>query len=147
MTSHGFSRRRRSGGATVELIVIFPIMLLLIIGLVDYGRVFYTWVTVSNAARAGAEYGQQRFDTQGDTINQKVAAQTDGNDAGTLTLTPTMICECAQAASSCGSFCPGGAAPEVYIRITASKAVNMYFNYPGLPSSVTISRSAIFRSQ
>jgi Flp pilus assembly protein TadG len=150
MSSTRFVRRRRTGGAAVELIVIFPVMLLLIIGIVDYGRVFYTWVTVSNAARAGAEFGQQRPDTRTNTDSMAAISKTDGTDAGTLTFTggtPTWFCECAGVADAGCAVCAGGAAPEVYVKVTVSKTVNMFLAYPGLPSSVTISRTAIMRAQ
>ncbi len=147
MSSAGYFRKARKGGAAVELAILFPVILLLLIGIVDYGRVFYTWVTVSNAARAGAEYGGQNQGYQQDTANMRLVAQADGNEAGTLTLTPTWFCECAGAGAGCGGFCPGGAAPEVYVKVIASKSVNMFFAFPGLPSTVTISRTAIFRSQ
>jgi Flp pilus assembly protein TadG len=145
-----YFRRTRTGGAAIELAILFPILLLLLIGIVDYGRVFYTWVTVSNAARAGAEFGQQRPDTQTNTDSMRAIAQADGNEAGTLSFTnstPTFFCECAGVANANCTVCPGGAAPEVYVKVTASKTVTMLLPYPGLPSSVTISRTAIMRSQ
>ena len=145
--------RTRSGGAAVELAVVFPVLLLLIIGVVDYGRVFYTSVAVSNAARAGAEWGAQSSTTSGgptnvtDTAGMKAFAQADGNEAGTLTVTPLVYCECGGAAHSCTNACGGGAAPDVFVKITASKSVSMFLPYPGLPSSILVSRTAIFRSQ
>ena len=139
--------RSRSGGAAVELAVVFPILLLLIIGVVDYGRAFYTSVTVSNAARAGAEYGAQSSGALVDTITMKSFAQGDGQDAGTLTLTPVRYCECGGVAHSCNSACAGGEAPDVFFELTASKSVTMLLPYPGLPSTISISRKATFRSQ
>jgi Flp pilus assembly protein TadG len=137
MRSLKFLGKARRGGAAVELAVVFPVLLLLLIGVVDYGRVFYTSVTVSNAARAGAEWGQQDFATQIDT---------DGTDAGSIQLNATWYCECAGVAHGC-TACAGGSAPEVYVEVTATKVVNMLLKYPGLPGSITIVRKATFRSQ
>ena len=52
------SRRLRgnSGQALVEFVLILPIVLLLIVNLVNFGGFFYSWITVANAARAGADY-------------------------------------------------------------------------------------------
>ncbi len=147
MARRSFFKSRR-GGAAVELAVLFPVILLMLIGIVDYGRILYTWVTVSNAARAGAEYGQQRVDMWPDSASQNAAAQVDGNQAGTLTLDSRMVCECAGAPQACtAGSCLGGAAPEVYIRTSATKTVNMFLSYPGLPSTVTISKVAYMRAQ
>jgi Flp pilus assembly protein TadG len=51
-----FARRsdRDSGAAAVELAIILPILLLIIAGIVDFGRAYFTQVTLTNAAREGA---------------------------------------------------------------------------------------------
>jgi Flp pilus assembly protein TadG len=139
--------KARKGGAAVELAVVFPVLLLLLIGVVDYGRVFYTSVTVSNAARAGAEWGQQSPATETDTVSMKAFAQLDGNDAGSITLSARWFCECAGTANVACNACSGGVAPEVYVEVTATKVVTMLLKYPGLPGSITIVRKATFRSQ
>ena len=60
-------RRSESGGAAVELAVVLPFLLLIVAGVVDYGRAYYTATTVANAARAGAEYGARDPAFTGDT--------------------------------------------------------------------------------
>ncbi|MGE3075445.1 MAG: TadE/TadG family type IV pilus assembly protein [Dehalococcoidia bacterium] len=47
-------RRTEAGQALVEFTMILPIFLLLLFALVDFGRGFYTWLLVTNAAREGA---------------------------------------------------------------------------------------------
>ena len=143
----GGFRRSHSGSAALELAVITPFLVLLLIGVVDYGRVFYTSVTVSNAARSGAEYGAQSPITSGDTIGMKNFAQGDGQEAGTLGLTARRYCECGGAAHSCDAVCTSGAAPDVFVEVKATKKVGMLFRYPGLLDTVTVSRMATFRSQ
>lgn len=135
------------GGAMVELAVIFPILLLIIIGVVDYGRVFFTAVTVANAARAGAEYGAHDPAFQTDFVGMKDYAQQDGQEAGPLVLSAQRYCECAGVSwPSCGA-CSGGAAPDVFVEVTASKNLTLLLNYPGLPAAVSIVRKATFRVQ
>jgi Flp pilus assembly protein TadG len=53
---HGEGKSRRAVAA-VELVCILPVLLLLALGATDFGRVIYTYLVVSNAARCGAEYG------------------------------------------------------------------------------------------
>jgi len=50
----GRLRRTETGQALVEFTMILPIFLMLFFGLVDFGRAFYTWLIVTNAAREGA---------------------------------------------------------------------------------------------
>ena len=45
------------GQALIEYILILPIVFLLIVNTVNFGGFFYAWITVTNAARAGADYG------------------------------------------------------------------------------------------
>jgi Flp pilus assembly protein TadG len=47
---------RRRGAAAVEFAIILPLLILLVLGCVDFGRFAYTFIAVTNAARAGAEY-------------------------------------------------------------------------------------------
>jgi Flp pilus assembly protein TadG len=51
------ARVARRGAAAVELAIIMPLFLLLILGCIDFGRFAYTFISVTNAARAGAGAG------------------------------------------------------------------------------------------
>jgi Flp pilus assembly protein TadG len=44
------------GQALIEFILVLPMIFLLIVNLVNFGAFFYAWITVANAARAGANY-------------------------------------------------------------------------------------------
>ena len=45
-----------SGAAAVEFALILPLLLILIIGLIDFGRMGFTQVSVTSASREGARY-------------------------------------------------------------------------------------------
>src|SRR5437870_10570670 len=47
------------GSAIVELTLLVPLFLLMLLGTADFARVFYTALSVSQAARAGVQYGAQ----------------------------------------------------------------------------------------
>lgn len=53
-----FPRRLQatSGQALIEFVLVLPLIFLLILNLVNFGGFFYAWITVANAARAGADY-------------------------------------------------------------------------------------------
>ena len=56
MVTRSRKRRRRlgnSGQALVEFAMVAPILLLLIMGIVDFGRAFYTYYVLVDAAREG----------------------------------------------------------------------------------------------
>lgn len=45
---------RERGAAAVELAIVFPLLLLIIAGIVDFGRFFLTEIQLTNAVREGA---------------------------------------------------------------------------------------------
>ncbi len=49
--------RNEKGQAMVELALVLPLLLILIFGIVEFGRVFNAYLIVNNAAREGARVG------------------------------------------------------------------------------------------
>jgi hypothetical protein len=49
-------RSRSRGQSLVEFAISFPVVMLMILFGVDFGRVFFGWLTLSNAVREGANY-------------------------------------------------------------------------------------------
>lgn len=45
------------GQSMIEFALILPVMVLIIAGIFDLGRAFYSFITITNAAREGARYG------------------------------------------------------------------------------------------
>ena len=54
LTTRSRGRRSRRGQAIAELAIIAPILLILLAAAVDLGRLFYSQITMANAAREGA---------------------------------------------------------------------------------------------
>ena len=92
-------RRRRPGQSGVELIefaLVFPLLLLVVLGIVDYGLMFQRFEALTNAAREGARVGALPGYAQVD-IEDRVASYlaagavptTAGNPS--ITVTPTTI--------------------------------------------------------
>lgn len=48
------STRSQVGAAAVEFAILLPVMMLVIGGIVDFGRAFFTQIELTNAAREGA---------------------------------------------------------------------------------------------
>lgn len=51
------ARNRKRGQSMVEFALAFPIFLLIVIGIMEFGRLFITYTSVYAAAREGARYG------------------------------------------------------------------------------------------
>jgi len=59
-SSHALHPLRRQGFRAqdlVEFALIFPVLMLFVFGIIDFGRVFHVLIVISNAAREGARYG------------------------------------------------------------------------------------------
>jgi hypothetical protein len=82
------SSSRSSGQALVEFAFVLPVLLLLMVAIVDFGIIFYTQMTVTNAAWEGARAGATIVDpTQGDQeITGAVQAAAYGLDTSRLTV-------------------------------------------------------------
>lgn len=82
-------RKTEAGQALVEFTLILPIFLLLLFAIVDFGRGFYTWVLVTNAAREGARVGAVQSDSA--TINTRIYDSFCDNYPSSCGLDPTKL--------------------------------------------------------
>jgi Flp pilus assembly protein TadG len=130
----------------IELALALPILLLITVGIIEFGRVAYYSIEVSEAARAGAQYGAQSLAdatvlTNAGNIAQ--AAQNSAPDLGaaiTLTPGPSESCACPGSASVVGGACPaaGCSYPIVYLTVNTQYTLHTLFSYPGIPASFTL---------
>jgi hypothetical protein len=56
-----FRQSSRRGQTLVEFAIILPLLLLIIFGVIDLGRAFYTSVVLSNVAREGARFAALNY--------------------------------------------------------------------------------------
>jgi Flp pilus assembly pilin Flp len=140
--------RSNRGAAAIELAVVLPLLALLAIGVAEFGRLYFTAITVANAARAGAQYGAQSAITSSDFNGMDQAARNDAADLGIITPSSSRFCLCPDGSvPACTGTCAGYGVPEVFVQTSASKMVTFLMRYPGLPSTITVSRTATFRVQ
>lgn len=70
---HLSSNRRSRGQSVVEFVIILPLLLLMVLIALDFGRVFLGWVVLNNAARVGANYASlhpEAWGTPGDATRR-----------------------------------------------------------------------------
>ena len=141
--------RLDGGGAMIEFAVIAPVLVLLAIGVADFGRAFYTGIVIASAVRASAQYGAQDVLTATDNAGMIQVARDDAGDP-TLNVTPTNYCRCPDGTDPGGcsapATCPGYGDPRVFVKVKAVKGVGFIFRYPGIPDSVYFRDSATFRA-
>jgi len=140
--------RRTRGSALIELVILIPIVLLMAVGVAEFGRLMRTSMTLTHAVKAGAQYGAQdaaRADDQTGIANVVRA------DASPLTLdsvSSARFCRCPDgSAPACNSTCPAYGPPEVFVRVRARKTHSFLLRYPGLPATVAVVDTAVMRIQ
>ncbi len=120
---------RERGQSLVELSIVLPVLLILLLGAVDFGRLYYASVTVAGAARNAAQYASENPQ---DFSGIQAAAQEDTEG---LSPQPTIT------VSGPSPDASGGR----YIGVTVTHTFRTLVPWPGIPSSVDISREVVMR--
>ena len=156
MTKRPNIRGRQSGQSLVEVAIMLPFLLVLSLGVIEMGRFMYIGILVGNAARAGAAYATESLVASVDTTGITNAADNDfasnGQNTANLNVTSSVSCGCDSAGTITTAACTGTGAGvcasgawAVTVTVTTSGTFNSLFNYPGIPSSITVSRAAVMR--
>lgn len=161
MRSRSLGRRRRARGAEagvglVEIAVSLPVLVLLVVGTADFGRIFYYAIELTNAARAGAQYAGYNSVQATKTAEITAAAQSAAPNIGSFSVTlstPPNVCKCAQDSGSgqpwtavtCNTVCPVGLHMFETVTVTATKRFSTISRFPGIPNTLTLSRTATMR--
>ena len=149
-------RGRQSGQSMVEMAIMLPFVLVLSLGVIEMGRFMYIGILVGNAARAGAAYATESLVASVDTPGITTAADNDfssnGQNVANLNVTSSVACGCESAGTITTASCTGAGAGScasgvwmVTVTVTASGTFNSLWSYPGIPSSISVSRSATMR--
>jgi len=125
-------RMRRRAAAAVELAIVLPVLMGIAVACSDFGRIISAYLVVSNAARAGAEYGasnrytsfsRSSWETQ---VNQAVvqelqnlASYTTANQSIAITTTT----------DSQG---------QIQVAVSVTYQFQMIISWIGLPSTVIL---------
>src|SRR5436309_15952090 len=88
-------RAQERGNALVELAMCLSLLLMILLGIMDFGRVFYAAMALTQAARPGAQYGAQSVGKSSDFSGMAAAATSAAQaDWGTITAVRTPTCPC-----------------------------------------------------
>jgi Flp pilus assembly protein TadG len=158
------------GVSTVEVALMLPFLLLLLTGVVDFAQMVHLAIEVSNAARAGAQYGYQNSATQADAPGMIAAAEDDAADVSTWGAnTASYGCMCsdgteqiqmasASSGSSSGSTsgssslcstppssCTSKGTQLInYVEVQTQATYTPLFPWPAVPSSITLNGKAMY---
>ena len=133
------------GASFVELALVLPLFLVMLIPVVDLGRGFYAAIEVASAAHAGAMYG---VENPSDTSGMVQAAKAGASNLTNVDASAAYGCECSDGSSpiaSCTSTPSCTYNYVTYVDVTVTSPYRTVFGYPGLPSSMNITREVRLR--
>jgi Flp pilus assembly protein TadG len=142
-------RNSEAGQALMELSLTMVLILIpLLIGAAEFARAAYSYIEVSNAARAAVAYGAQTHATALDTAGMLTAAQNDYSlDPSKLSLAQSSyVCNCSDtgASVSCSdsTACPG-AHMELTLTVQTTATFDPGFYEPFLAKTFTVNGIAV----
>ncbi len=124
-------RKRERGQALVELAMIAPVLLIIMLGVIDFGRVYFAYVAVTNGARNGADYASGGSEAAADLEAIRAAVVADTNDLLDTSSTNPDV-------SVVTSTDDQG---RLYADVTVQYTFTSIFDWPGLPHSVDVERT------
>ena len=137
--------RNDDGSSLIEVAMVLPVLILLLLGIVDFGRAFYLSNEVAGAAHAGAIYGTQ-YPT--DITGMETAAADNAPDVSNLATTASYGCECSDGtgqSASCSAAPSCSSNLVYYAKVKASASYTPWLPWPGIPS-MTLSDTVEMRS-
>ncbi len=140
-------RHSRGGAVSIELAFFIPVVAALITGSVEFGRLGLEQVRIASAARAGAQYGVYDLSSASDISGIINAVRLDADDAdGSLTVTAAQTCRCSSGVvQACTLACGDGEYAPLYVEVTVTEDVDLWFGFPGVPDSVTLAANSSMR--
>ena len=137
---------RATGQASVELALSVPLLIVLLLVVVEAGRVCVVAVSLSSAARAGVQYGAQSLTTVSDTAGMQNAAKADAPNLTAMTATGSYYCQCSDGtASTCLATDCATSHRLTYVKVITSATYTPIVNWPGIPTSTNLTSQAIMR--
>jgi Flp pilus assembly protein TadG len=141
---HGQRCARRSvscnGNVAAEFALLAPMIIVIAVGIADFGMLATKSATLAGTTRIGAEYGRLY---PADTIGIQNCMQSSMTFAPTLTFPASFpqSCECDDRTSiACSESCATVGRPgpnRVFIKISASQAFTPLVPWPGIPATLT----------
>jgi Flp pilus assembly protein TadG len=132
------------GQSLVEAALVTPLLITILVGGAELGRVAYAAIEVANAARAGAQYAAQSGYSASDTTGISNAAANDAGNLTSLTTSSSYTCVCSDGSTStCANTDCANSHIEQTVTVNTQATINPMFHIPGLPTPYTVKGKAV----
>lgn len=155
MTDRKFKPKKRrsalrassNGAAAVELALLAPVVMLMILGAIDFGGALFERMRLTNSARAGVQFAlQSDANAQDPTGIEQSVLNATGLDPLSVTVAQSQYCECADGTTIvCTATCTGGGPLRRFVNVTVSEQFQTLYPYPGITNPLTLTGQATIR--
>ena len=125
--------RNERGQGILELALVLPFLLLIVLGVLDLGRIFFETIGLTNAAREGVRYLTLHPDNEAGAV---LAAIDEANYAGITISNGQVTVDCTNLDGD--DYCDSGTPATV----TVTHDFDLILGWV-LPSPITLTRSAV----
>lgn len=133
------TRQERNGAAAVEFAIVLPILITLLLGATDFGRVSHSTISIANAARCGAEFASMNpYDSSTQNVWTQSVAQ-----AVTDELSQSPAFDLSKVIITVSTINEGGGLRRVSVQVTYP--FKTIVNWSMLPSSVNLQQTVALR--
>lgn len=119
----------KTGQGMIEFALLLPVLILMLVGIFDLGRAFFSLITINNAAREGARYGTMH---PSDRDGMKAAAVSEAQNSGIIITEDDVIPLCSQ---DVPGRCNRGGVLRVTVNYTFESLLNVF-----IPLTIDMSR-------
>ena len=138
-----------AGNVTIEMAFLMTFLIMLVLGAYDFGRWATDQATVTQAARAGAQWAVLDQANATDTDGMIQAARDEADDVNNELVIPTPLsyCQCPGSSTkvNCANDCPDGQYPPMYVEVTVQDEFELLFDFPGVSKTQPLSSTSTMR--
>ena len=124
------ARRQERGAAAVEFALIVPILLLFVLGIIDFGRLYYTQINLTQAAREGARL--EALGSSGTAVTNGVTTASTGLGTPTVCMYTNPTGSALPSSPSCTSTPSCSSGNDAVVRLTTSFTFSLAGLIPAL---------------
>lgn len=135
------ARSREHGAAAVEFALVLPLLLVLVLGIAEFGRAFNVQVSLSEAARQASRYAAVHCIAPYDAACDNAARDAGIAAAPSVPLTRADV----SVAYPSGNVCPTGSNVTVTINYTTTWMTGFPALVPGMSSGLGIRGLGVMR--
>jgi Flp pilus assembly protein TadG len=131
----------------IEFSLISSVLLMMTLGVVDFGRMFNYGNAAMSAAQAGTAFGALSPANYSDLAGMESAARADASGYSGVNAVASQVCRCqiGGAPVSCPATCSGSGSPQTYIQVEVTIPFNMIAGLPWLPSLTSVRGKSVIR--